>query len=117
MSVYTGHRTARMGALSGFLQSEPPEARTVTFECPTHGTQAYKTYKQGGGYKAPYCPVCRAENKLRERFTTEICSEERRRCSELAKMLGLSRPSDFEGKTFESYRPETPEEEKNWASE
>lgn len=111
-------RSAQTQQLDAVLASAAasmlPASRDVEFDCPVHGKMTYTTYQlKDGTWKAPYCPKCRKLELEKQARIEEASTRERERCAELRKMLGLGRPSDFEGKTLETYHPENPEEEKN----
>ena len=111
-------RSAQTQQLDAVLASAAasmlPASRDVEFDCPVHGKMTYTTYQlKDGTWKVPYCPKCRKLELEKQARIEEASTRERERCAELRKMLGLGRPSDFEGKTLETYHPENPEEEKN----
>lgn len=110
-------RNACMQQVNGMLARAAamlPESREEQFNCQIHGLQTYRTFKRvDGTYRPAYCPLCEAEKREKKNILADACETERARCVDLRKMLNLTRPSDFEGKTLETYKPETPEEEKN----
>jgi DNA replication protein DnaC len=88
---------------AGFI---PPEHKDVSFDCPIHGRQEYKTFKTVDGWREPYCPECVKEKARNKEIVEGIKSDARQTAADISRALGIAQPLDMALATFEQYRVE-----------
>lgn len=94
-------------AKAGFVA---PEHKDVTFSCPLHGEQTYKTFKTVDGWREPYCPVCLREGERHKETAEKIKAKAKQTASDIARALGIAPPLDMGRATFETYKVESAEQ-------